>query len=265
MRILYITPISPWPPDLGMRMRNSGVLSLLAKRHEVVVALASDSPQEIALFGNARAAVNNRIVLDPNSVSIGSRIIRHTLERYRPRRILHADNYGLFGDSLARLIEQIRPDLVWFFRFESAWRTACGRLSAPVVADMDDLESRANARAISSMRGFRRLLASADYYWFVRSQRNVAKYCDVVLVANPRDAEEAAIVTGKEVLALPNAFDYSVAPDDHAPRLRRAIFIGALAYKPNREGLGWFIRKVWPLIRAQVPDARLDIGGRQVA
>jgi polysaccharide biosynthesis protein PslH len=39
-------------------------------------------------------------------------------------------------------------------------------------------------------------------------------------------------------------------------------FIGGMDWIPNREGIAWFIEKVWPLIREQWPAARFYLAGR---
>lgn len=40
------------------------------------------------------------------------------------------------------------------------------------------------------------------------------------------------------------------------------LFVGALDYRPNVDGLLWFCREVWPEVRRQFPDARFGIVGR---
>nr|WP_269327124.1 glycosyltransferase family 4 protein [Kineosporia mesophila] len=40
------------------------------------------------------------------------------------------------------------------------------------------------------------------------------------------------------------------------------VFSGALDWEPNIDGIVWFSEKVWPLIRAQMPDATVTIAGR---
>ena len=261
MKILYVVPHSPWPPDLGARMRDYGVLRLLAQRHDVVVALASNSPRELSLFENGSGRIENRVVLQRNPALLHRRLVSHTWERCRPIRIFNACTYGRFEESLHQLAERTNPDLIWFFRLDTIWQTGCGRFSMPVTVDMDDLESKALLRSIRALTGFPRLLASVDSFQFMRAQRATTQNCNLILIANPLDVAEAAAITGKPVMALPNAFDYSAAPSTDQPRDRRAIFIGHLPYKPNSEGVRWFLDEVWPRIRAEVPDARFDIGG----
>src|SRR5207245_1533631 len=43
------------------------------------------------------------------------------------------------------------------------------------------------------------------------------------------------------------------------------VFVGALDYRPNVEGVGWFCRNVWPEIRRRRPDAVLLLVGRKPA
>jgi len=38
-------------------------------------------------------------------------------------------------------------------------------------------------------------------------------------------------------------------------------YIGHLGWQPNVIGLDWFCQKVWPLVRARVPNARMTIAG----
>ena len=37
--------------------------------------------------------------------------------------------------------------------------------------------------------------------------------------------------------------------------------LGSYYHRPNAEGLDWFIRKVWPLVRKKVPDAEFRVIG----
>ncbi len=43
----------------------------------------------------------------------------------------------------------------------------------------------------------------------------------------------------------------------------RVLFVGALDWQPNVEGLRWFLTEVWPKVRAGRPDAVLQVVGRR--
>jgi glycosyltransferase involved in cell wall biosynthesis len=38
-------------------------------------------------------------------------------------------------------------------------------------------------------------------------------------------------------------------------------YTGLLSWQPNAQGLDWFCKEVWPLVRGRVPDATLTIAG----
>ncbi|MBK8045649.1 MAG: glycosyltransferase [Anaerolineales bacterium] len=42
----------------------------------------------------------------------------------------------------------------------------------------------------------------------------------------------------------------------------RVTFLGGLHWPPNAEGIVWFVRAVWPLIRQQAPNAVLTVIGK---
>jgi glycosyltransferase involved in cell wall biosynthesis len=47
------------------------------------------------------------------------------------------------------------------------------------------------------------------------------------------------------------------------PSNARAVFVGALHTLPNRDGIHWFCREVWPIVRERVTDAAIDVVGAQ--
>lgn len=40
------------------------------------------------------------------------------------------------------------------------------------------------------------------------------------------------------------------------------VFVGSMDWMPNIDGIHWFVSEVWPLIRAQKPDCKLAVVGR---
>lgn len=64
---------------------------------------------------------------------------------------------------------------------------------------------------------------------------------------------------------LPNGVDttflkYSL--NTSRQQLKNILFCGSLDYEPNKKGLLWFYKKVWPLVIQQSPDCLLYIVGR---
>jgi glycosyltransferase involved in cell wall biosynthesis len=61
---------------------------------------------------------------------------------------------------------------------------------------------------------------------------------------------------------VPNAVETGAYADDYGqPEADTIVFSGALSYAPNYQGAQWFLRSVYPLVRQQLPQAKLRITG----
>jgi len=93
-------------------------------------------------------------------------------------------------------------------------------------------------------------------------ERSVWRDMDVVLYPSNQESEYAA-ATEPGVAArtlLPYCFEQFAAlrPPPTDPVL---LFVGGFAHQPNQHGLMWFLDQVLPIIRMQVPTARLVVVG----
>ena len=92
-----------------------------------------------------------------------------------------------------------------------------------------------------------------------RFEAAMADAYDIVFVPSPADA--AAL--GRDAVVIPNGVDTERFRPTPLPRAPVLVFTGTLSWGPNVDGLTWFCRDVFPLIRAEVPHVRLDIVGRE--
>ena len=81
-----------------------------------------------------------------------------------------------------------------------------------------------------------------------------------VLCVSAQDAERAAQLGARTILAA-NGVDDELFAVPPSPPGRRALFLGDLAYEPNRRGVVRFLDEGWPAARRRAPDAELAIVG----
>ncbi len=66
-----------------------------------------------------------------------------------------------------------------------------------------------------------------------------------------------------DITVVPIAVDTTrLKPIQRQPDSRNLLTLGTLHYPPNAEGVRWFARNVFPLIRKQIPEATLTIVGK---
>lgn len=128
----------------------------------------------------------------------------------------------------------------------------------PTVVDLDDHCYRHGRPWTEEPGSLPQRLRKALGHWLER--RAVAAH-DHAFVANVADVP---LVAARACSLLPNvALDWANAeapapPPRAEPTL---LFVGALWYQPNRDGVEWFLGKVWPAVRRAVPQARLTLAG----
>lgn len=164
--------------------------------------------------------------------------------------------------SLSRCLAGLQPDLIFAYRLGAAAPLPRAHQALPpIVLDVDDLEHVKLARLAASMPWSRQRLTRLAEVWLARhALRRMSRMAARTLVTSELDsAKLRAVSRGAAVEVVSNTAaslsGLQVARDPVA------LFVGTMAYPPNREAATWLLRKIWPHVRAQVPDARLLLAG----
>lgn len=130
--------------------------------------------------------------------------------------------------------------------------------AGPCKVDVDDLPSEA-ARTVWSRRwplGLRWIPNWVVGVW----ERWALRKLSAAWVANKADVDHVSRWCPCEVFeneALPPKPGYSAT----GRQRRMLLTVGNLGYPPNAEGVIWFVRKVWPRVRAKFPDIEYVVSG----
>lgn len=130
-----------------------------------------------------------------------------------------------------------------------------------VVADVKSVVWWRRFCAAPTLRA--RLAAFAEMLRFLRFERRACGQFDLLVAMSESDREHLRRLTGHpNILVIPNGVDlgYFQSPVD-APIADRVVFTATMDHPPNLDGILFFVREVWPLVRAARPAATLDIVG----
>lgn len=260
MRLLYLAHRIPYPPDKGDKIRGWHFLSRLARTHAVDLACLADDPADLAPERiNALHAVCNRVevVYRPRRKALLS-AVRALMKR-------EAMSLPFFGDeglrrAVDRWIGEHRYDAV-LAHSAPMCQYVPAREGLVRVADFCDVDSE-------KWKQYATLTAPPKKWVYAREaaklrtfETEVARTWDsVVLATHPEAALFRGFCKEGRVEVVPNGVDADFFRACRAPG-ETVLFTGAMDYFPNVEGVVWFAKEIWPLVRREVPRAKFVVVG----
>jgi sugar transferase (PEP-CTERM/EpsH1 system associated) len=256
LRILFLASRFPWPLLRGDQARAYHQLRLLASRHRTTLACFRDG--EVPLDGLAAvSAVCERVVTVPlGRAAMALGLGRGALSALPFQVSLY--RHPRMGQALHLLLAEESFDLVHVQLARMA--PYAERLPLPRFVDLVDALSLSTARRSAQHRGPMRWLAGLEARRLLRYERQLCGRLEGACVASRVDRD--AIDGGPRVGIVPNGVDLERFPFERDGRdPATVVFTGNMGYFPNVNAVQWFAGRVWPLVRQQVPSARLDILG----
>lgn len=141
-----------------------------------------------------------------------------------------------------------------------------GRFNIPCVLFQHNVESEIWRRhAETASNPLKKAMYRMEFGKMQRYERGaVRKFQHTVAVSENDRALMTQWVDGDRVTVVPTGVDlaeYRPAPDASEPG-PVVTFVGAMDWEPNVDGVEYFASEIWPAIKADVPEARLRIVGR---
>jgi polysaccharide biosynthesis protein PslH len=147
-----------------------------------------------------------------------------------------------------------------------------GSLSIPSVLFQHNVESEIWRRhAATAGNSAKKMMYSMEFRKMLRYERAaVCKFQHVIAVSESDRSLMTQWVDGDRVTVVPTGVDLAQYCPDPASSDRNPLdasaplitFVGAMDWEPNVDGVEYFCSEVWPAIKAEVPQARFRIVGR---
>ncbi len=271
MEILLLTPALPYPPHQGGTLRNFGLIhGLHATGHNITLLSFADSNS--AAGSTPLRDICKKIVTIPLPHRGMQQRLRDLLISRQPdlaRRL----KSNLFREHLMTLLESTAFDLVQFEGLEMTGYLPLVRQLQPnakVCYDAHNAEYQLQQLIFEVDRSTIERWPAAIYSWIqarriTRFERAVCQQADCVLAVSDEDA--AALKHFRTNIAvIPNGIfteQYANNPEELDLGPHVLTFTGKMDYRPNVDAMLWFTDEVLPLIKQQVPDARLYIVGQK--
>lgn len=265
--ILFLAHRIPFPPDKGDKIRSWNILRHLATRERVHLCCFVDDEADMVHADRLRRLCAS-VALVPLDPRTKWRRALAGLWNNQPisLAVYHDDRLHAHVQSLLRQhdIDRIFGYSGQIAPYALPHVTGARRF----VMDFVDIDSDKWAQYARSAAPLRRMVFEREAKLLAAFEKQVARVAHVSLFVSSAEAamfKRIAGSYGHEVMALRNGVDLDyfdpreVLPaDPHPPTL---AFTGAMDYRPNVDAVLWFVREVWPAIRARVPEGRFAIVG----
>jgi sugar transferase (PEP-CTERM/EpsH1 system associated) len=263
-RLLFICHRVPYPPDKGERIRAFHEIRILSSHFRITLAALAHNPED------SQAAQG----LEPWCESVFLARVGGLLGLGRGLWALLRGKSATEGYFRSRAMLKALPALAGEGPFDLALgycsSTLPYLLASPArarVMDLVDVDS-AKWAAYAQESGwpkawlYRREAAAVSAL-----EQAAVNRCDAVLAVSPAEVALLGEVAGR-VLPVGIGVDteYYKPPDPPIqPQTPCLVFTGQMDYRPNVEGVTWFVREVWPRLRCRQPDLEFKIVGRNPA
>lgn len=244
-----VTKFVPWPADSGGKRRSLAILEELARHGDVTLCAFTDDssrPEELTRRGIEVRSVGWK--------PTPARILRGLART----RSLSAARF--WDPGLAALVRRAATGADHLqVEYTQLAPYAAGTDARRTWLDMHNVESSLAASYASARGGAARALYRAEAGALRRLERRAPATFDAITVVS--EADRRRLPTSAGALVVPNGWTPTDAPLPGAPE-PVAAFVALMGWKPNEDAALWLCETIWPLVRAEVPAARLLLVGR---
>ena len=259
LNILYVTSFCPHGPSFGARVRVLNIGRQLKRlgRVSLVISPMQDPDQESLDRSREEFEIKHVAQVRPTHIKNPIDRLRHELDPSYLNTFFSAVS-EVDRVIMSQLISEY--DVVWIHTIRTANEFQIYRWPHAIL-DIDDIPSRKYFSSAKVAHGFVRSLLDYRMSFIWRRRERLFKHrFDVFAVCSELDRRYFRDIPRLHV--IPNGFTTPSQVPKRVPSVpKRLGFIGLFQYVPNRTGIEWFIREVWPRIKHAAPDTRLRLVG----
>jgi len=262
MNILAISPWFPYPPDNGSKLRIFNLLRQLSRKHRITLLAMTINGEESQRDINALRRWCQGVKTVPKRVYRPSSPVtwlgffspwpRHHIQTFSPE----------MRNLVASEIEAGEFDLCIAFQFGTVRYLVGYKQIAKVFeeAELTTVKEKAS-RQTNPLLKLRCQLTWWKSRWFVRRVLREFDLCTVV--SEQERSHILECVPDYPVAVIPNGVDLDFYDGDFGvPEPGTLVFSGVLTYSANFDAMRFFLKDIYPLIKAVRPDVTLRVTGK---
>jgi len=263
LRILILSPFSPYPINQGGKIRIFNIIKNLSRSNSItLVAIVDDCLQ--SELGPLRKLCDEIILIERPPKLWRDRLAflfgrePYNFIRYSSKRM---------EKELYRLLRLKSFDIIQI-EFPMMWQYAYIFKGIPLVLDALNIEYEI-VRQIKGIykNPIRKFLYVIEEKRFRKREEEAWRECNICLAVSDRERDFITSYLGYsgKVFTVPNGVDlerYEYSPKDGTAK--QILFLGSMDYHPNLDSIRYFLKEIFQIIRSKMGDVKLDIVGREL-
>ena len=266
MRVLWLKTELLHPVDKGGRIRTYQMLRAIAREHHVTYLTLDDgnaAPDALALASEYAHEVVRVPFAPPARGS-------HAFYRALAGNLLSSLPYAISRYRSAEMLQQVEklaPDFdVVVCDFLTPAVNMPEHLPTPTVLFQHNVEAMIWERhAAVATSAVKQRYMSEQWRRMFEFEKRMCHRFDHVVAVSPQDADVMRTRYGiSSVSDVPTGvdIDYFTPTGEVRPDPYELVFTGSMDWMPNDDAMTWFLSDILPLVRRDVPQAKVTIVGR---
>ena len=261
-KLLFVSPQFLFPMDAGGKIRTANILKRLKGGAFEVTLAAPTTATQLETHQSSIDAICDRYVYWAPSRS-GSKAMRFigSLASALPMSVwTDATTDAKAAISAAH---DDGPDLVVFDYVHSASLAPEDAPGAKRIMFAHNVETEILRRQRDLAGGAMKAAFALEAAKMAQFEKSVAARMDAVIAVSERDAVAFAQDFGaRRAVPIPTGVDLDFFEYAPPPQSADVVFMGSMDWRPNVDGVIWFLENVWPAVRTARPDATFRIIGK---
>jgi polysaccharide biosynthesis protein PslH len=262
LKILLLTQVLPYPPDSGPKVKTLNVIKYLSRLHELTLIsyVRGDQSAEIEALRQYCREIYP-VPIERKPISDGLALAR-SLVTGLPWMMARDDRRAMRA-TVQRVLAGQRFDIVQADQLNMA-QFAQQAVGPRKVVDTHNALWVLYQRMAATMKGPKRWLLERDWRLLKKYEGRICREFDAVTAVSVED-RNALVEAGADpdkIWVIPISVDCDdLRPIEPVSGANHILHIGTMYWPPNIDGILWFIREVYPLIRRWRTDVVFDVVG----
>jgi len=264
--LLVVSPTFPYPLISGGKIRIYNILKQLAQSYKVTVLTLAESG-DLRWLDDDGLSFLDELIPVPIKQHKFAQLWRLVCNLHRwltgtPAEVLVKHSTAMRAE-LGRLLRTNKFKAVQIEYAQGMWYLPPKLPSPiPVILVAHDVSFISQQRKAEVIEGFSRFFWQAEAKRMRSYEQSIWQRCDCIITVSDVDrANILRLMPKVKVEVVTNGASVQKGGHKNESEVPAIIFVGWMRHLPNRDGLFWFLEKIWPIISKENMDVRMQIVG----